>query len=104
MAVGSKALISPLWLQRVLTADSHGERADSDPLDRKTWGEGVIPHCQERLRQHAGTSTASGGSKRFCSQQSSLSPVLTLLPSSWASLQAQSRCDGVGPDEAFVAG
>lgn len=47
----------------------------------ETWGSGVIPLCQERLRQHAGTFTASGGSKRFCSQQSSLSLVLTLLPS-----------------------
>ena len=30
----SKALTSPPWLRRVLTADSHQERADGDQLDR----------------------------------------------------------------------
>lgn len=34
VAVGSKTLTNPPRLQRVLTADSHGERADSNPLDR----------------------------------------------------------------------
>ena len=34
MAVESKALTSPPWLRRVLTADSHQERADGDQLDR----------------------------------------------------------------------
>jgi len=84
--------------------DSHQDRADSDPLDRHPWGDGEIPLCQERLRQHAGSLTASGSGKRFRSQQSSLSAVLTLLLSGWASLQAPSRCDGAGPAEAFVAG
>lgn len=96
------------WLQQAAlaseSADSYQQRADGDPLDRNRWADGVTPLCQERLRQHIRTSTALGSSKRFHSPQSNLSPVLTLLPSGWASLQARSRCDGAEPTEASVAG
>lgn len=55
------------------SADSHQERADTNPLAWNTWGDKPIPLPQETLRLRAGTSAALGGIKGFCSQHYLLS-------------------------------